>query len=372
MDFSFTPDQTLLKNAARAFLDEHCKPATVRLLWDDPRGESEAMWKEMAQLGWLGLALPEEHGGSGLGMVESAILLEELGRAAYPGPYWPTMLVADAIAEAGSDAQKQRWLPAIAAGGARAAVTWLDGDLDWNPESTATRAEKVGNGWQLTGTKRYVAWSHVASVLLVPARTPEGLSFFLVDPAASGISASPVMHMDPGTRVAHLTLERVPVRAEDVLGAPGSAGPRLARMLRRGGAGAAAEMLGCARRCLDMAVGYAKVREQFGQPIGSFQAIRHKCAEMLLETENTHSAVYYAAWALDAGAEDAASAASIAKAYAGDASRKVCGEAIQVHGGIGFTWEYDLHMYFKRAKALEAQYGDAEYHREVVLAAVAG
>jgi alkylation response protein AidB-like acyl-CoA dehydrogenase len=371
MDFSFTPDQTLLKNSARAFLDEHCKPATVRLLWDDPRGESEAMWKEMAQLGWLGLALPEEHGGSGLGMVESAILLEELGRAVYPGPYWPTMLVADAIAEAGSHAQKQRWLPAIAGGGARAAVTLLDADLDWNPESTATRAEKVGAGWQLTGTKRYVAWSHVASVLLVPARTPEGLSLFLVDPAASGIGVSPVMHMDPGTRVAHLTLERVPVRTEDVLGAPGSAAPRLARLLRRGGAGAAAEMLGCARRCLDMAVGYAKVREQFGQPIGSFQAIRHKCAEMLLETENTHSAVYYAAWALDAGAEDAASAASIAKAYAGDASRKVCGEAIQVHGGIGFTWEYDLHMYFKRAKALEAQYGDAEYHRELVLAAVA-
>jgi alkylation response protein AidB-like acyl-CoA dehydrogenase len=371
MDFAFTPDQTLLKNSARAFLDEHCKPATVRLLWDDPRGESEAMWKEMAQLGWLGLALPEEHGGSGLGMVESAILLEELGRAAYPGPYWPTMLVAGAVAEAGSDAQQQRWLPAIASGGARAALTLLDADLDWNPESTATRAAKVGTGWQLTGVKRYVAWSHVASVLLVPARTPEGLSLFLVDPSAAGISASPVMNMDPGTRVAHLTLERVPVRAEDVLGAPGSATPRLARLLRRGGAGAAAEMLGAARRCLDMAVGYAKVREQFGQPIGSFQAIRHKCAEMLLETENTHSAVYYAAWALDAGAEDAESAASIAKAYAGDASRKVCGEAIQVHGGIGFTWEYDLHMYFKRAKALEAQYGDAEYHRELVLAAVA-
>jgi alkylation response protein AidB-like acyl-CoA dehydrogenase len=371
MDFSFTPDQTLLKNSARAFLDEHCKPATVRLLWDDPRGESEAMWKEMAQLGWLGLALPEEHGGSGLGMVESAILLEELGRAAYPGPYWPTMLAASAIAEAGSEAQKQRWLPAIATGGARAAVTLLDADLDWNPELAATRAEKTGHGWQLTGLKRYVAWSHVASVLLVPARTLEGLSLFLVDPSASGISASPVMNMDPGTRVAHLTLDRVPVRGEDMLGAPGSAAPRLARLLRRGGAGAAAEMLGCARRCLDMAVGYAKVREQFGQPIGSFQAIRHKCAEMLLETENTHSAVYYGAWALDAGAEDAEKAASIAKAYAGDASRKVCGEAIQVHGGIGFTWEYDLHMYFKRAKALEAQYGDAEYHRELVLAAVA-
>jgi alkylation response protein AidB-like acyl-CoA dehydrogenase len=371
VDFSFTPDQTLLKNSARAFLDEHCKPATVRLLWDDPRGESEAMWKEMAQLGWLGLSLPEGHGGSGLGMVESALLLEELGRAAYPGPYWPTALVATAIAEAGTEAQKKRWLAAIATGDARGALALLDADLDWNPESIATRAEKTTTGWSVTGLKRYVAWGHVADVLLVPARTPEGVSLFLVDPAAAGLSSSPVMSMDPGTRLAHLTLERVPVRNDDVLGAPGSATPRLGRLLRRAGAGAAAEMLGAARRCLDMAVGYAKVREQFGQPIGSFQAIRHKCAEMLLETENSHSAVYYAAWALDAGAEDAENAASIAKAYTGDASRKVCGEAIQVHGGIGFTWEYDLHMYFKRAKALEAQYGDAEYHRELVLDAVA-
>jgi alkylation response protein AidB-like acyl-CoA dehydrogenase len=372
MDFSFTPDQTLLKNSARAFLDEHCKPATVRLLWDDPRGESEGMWKEMAQLGWLGLSLPEAHGGSGLGMVESALLLEELGRAAYPGPYWPTMLAATVIAEAGSDDQKKRWLGAIGGGEARAALALLDADLDWNPEAIATRADTARGGWQLTGLKRYVAWSHVASVLLVPARTAEGLALFLVDPSAAGLSVSPIQSMDPGTRLAHMTFDRVPVGAGDLLGTPGTAGPALVRLLCRGAVGAAAEMLGAARRCLDMAVGYAKVREQFGQPIGSFQAIRHKCSDMLLETENSHSAVYYAAWALDAGAEDGQTAASIAKSYVGDASRKVCGEAIQVHGGIGFTWEYDLHMYFKRAKALEVQYGDAEYHRELILARVAG
>jgi alkylation response protein AidB-like acyl-CoA dehydrogenase len=371
MDFAFDADQTLLRNAARAFLEEHMKPAAARLLWDDPRGESEALWKEMAQLGWLGLSLPEAHGGSGLGMVESSILLEELGRAACPGPYWPTMLVAHAIAEAGTEAQQARWLAPIVTGDVRGAAALLDADLDWNPEAVATRAEKTASGWQLSGVKRYVAWPHVAGVLLVPARAPEGLSLFLVDPAAAGLTSSPVQSMDPGLRLAHLTLERVPVRAEDVLGAPGAAAPRLSGLLRRGAVGAAAEMLGAARRCLDMAVGYAKVREQFGQPIGSFQAIRHKCAEMLLETENSHSAVYYASWALDAGADDAATAASIAKSYVGDAARKVCGEAIQVHGGIGFTWEYDLHMYFKRAKALEAQYGDADYHREQILRAVA-
>jgi alkylation response protein AidB-like acyl-CoA dehydrogenase len=371
MDFAFTPDQTLLRNSARAFLDEHCTPAAVRLLWDDARGESEAMWKEMAQLGWLGLSLPEEHGGSGLGMVETALLLEELGRAAYPGPFWPTMLAATAIAEHGTQAQKKRWLSAIATGGARAALTLLDADLDWSPDAVATRADATPTGWRLTGLKRYVAWGHVADVLLVPARTPEGVTLFLVDPGAAGLGWSPMTNMDPGTRLADLRLDGVPLRGDDVLGAPGGAAPVLGRLLRRGAVGAAAEMLGAARRCLDMAVGYAKVREQFGQPIGSFQAIRHKCAEMLLETENSHAAVYYAGWAVDSGAEDADTAASIAKSYVGDAARKVCGEAIQVHGGIGFTWEYDLHMYFKRAKALEAQYGDAEYHRELIVADVA-
>jgi alkylation response protein AidB-like acyl-CoA dehydrogenase len=367
MDFSFSPDQTLLKNSARAFLDEHCKPAAVRLLWDDPRGESESMWKEMAQLGWLGLALPEEHGGAGLGLVESAIVLEELGRAACPGPYWPTALVAAAIAEAGSDAQKKRWLGAIAGGEARASVAFLDAELDWSPDSLATQAEKTSGGYALSGLKRYVPWGHVADVVLLPARTPEGVTLFLVAPGARGLASSPAQTMDPGMRWATLTLDGVPVRGYEVLGRPGGAAPLLQGLLRRGAVGAAAEMLGAARRCLDMAVEYAKVREQFGQPIGSFQAIRHKCADMLLEVENSHSAVYYAAWAQDARAEDAELAASVAKAYVGDASRKVCGEAIQVHGGIGFTWEYDLHMYFKRAKALEVQYGDADYHREIVL-----
>jgi alkylation response protein AidB-like acyl-CoA dehydrogenase len=371
MDFSFSSDQQLLKNAARAFLDEHMKPATVRLLWDDPRGESDTLWKEIAQLGWLGLALPEEHGGSGLGMVETAILLDELGRAACPGPYWPTVLAATAIALAGSDAQKKRWLPAVATGDARATLALLDGELDWRPAATQTRAEKTATGWALTGRKPFVPWAHVANVLLVPARAPEGLTLFLVDPSSAGLTLEPAQVMDLATRLVNVTLDRTPVAADAVVGAPGQAGRLLEGLLRRGAVGAAAEMLGAARRCLDMAVDYAKVREQFGQPIGSFQAIRHKCADMLLEVENSHSAVYYAAWALDAKAEDAELAASVAKAYVGDAARRVCGEAIQVHGGIGFTWEYDLHLYFKRAKALEAMYGDADYHRELILGRVA-
>jgi alkylation response protein AidB-like acyl-CoA dehydrogenase len=371
MDFSFSSDQLLLKNSARAFLDEHCTPSAERHLWDDPRGESDTMWKEMAQLGWLGLSLPEVYGGSGLGMVESAILLEELGRAAYPGPYWPTVLAAAAIEAAGADAQKKRWLSAIATGDARATLALLDADLDWDPAAMTARAEKTPRGWALSGTKRFVPWAHVANVLLIPARAPEGPTLFLVDPSAAGLKLSPVQGMDLSTRWVQIDMDKVPAAADAVLGTPGQAAPLLSSLVRRGAVGAAAEMLGASRRCLDMAVGYAKVREQFGQPIGSFQAIRHKCAEMLLEVENSHSAVYYAAWALDAKAEDGELAASVAKAYVGDAARKVCGEAIQVHGGIGFTWEYDLHIYFKRAKALEPMYGDADYHREQIVRRVA-
>jgi alkylation response protein AidB-like acyl-CoA dehydrogenase len=336
---------------------------------DDPRGESDALWKEMAQLGWLGLALPERAVGKGLGMVETAILLEELGRAACPSPYWPTVLAALAIERAGSDDQKKRWVASIAAGGARASVAFLETGLDWDAATTTTRADRSGDSVTLTGTKAFVPWAGVADVLVVPARRTDGtLALHLVETDARGVSVTPLVGMDLGTRWANVTLDGATATP---LGRPGEALATSDAILRRGAIGAAAEMLGAARRCLEMSVEYAKVREQFGQPIGAFQAIRHKCADMLVEVENSHAAVYYAAWALDAGAEDAALAASVAKAYVGDASRTVCGEAIQAHGGIGFTWEYDLHLYFKRAKALETMYGDADHHRQLIAQLVA-
>jgi alkylation response protein AidB-like acyl-CoA dehydrogenase len=326
----------------------------------------------MAGLGWLGLALPEAHGGSGLGLVETAIVLEELGRAAWPGPYLETLAVAWALEVAGGAAQQARWLPAIAAGEARATVALLDAQLDWDPEATLTRAEPGNGGHRLAGTKRWVPWAHVADFVLVPARAPGGLALFLVERGAPGLVVEPAPAMDPGTRWSTVRLDGVRAGPEALVAAPGQAGALLAGLLRRGAVGAAAVMLGAARRCLDLSVAYAKVREQFGQPIGAFQAVRHKCAEMLLEVENAHAATYYAAWALGAGAEDGVLAASVAKAYVGEAARRVCGEAIQVHGGIGFTWEYDLHLYVKRAKALEATWGDGDYHRELIVRQIAG
>jgi alkylation response protein AidB-like acyl-CoA dehydrogenase len=365
MNFSFSEDQTLLRNSVRAALDEQCKPAHVRAMMEDDRGYGEALWGEMAKLGWLGLPFAEEQGGAGLGLVELALVLEEMGRAAYPGPYFASVVLAGLGLQAGgSAAQQEKWLPAIASGQARGTAALLEDSLDWDPAATTATATRTGAGWSITGVKRFVPWAHVADVALVPARAPEGVSLFLVDPRAAGVTLTPMVGIDLATRWSEMSLDGA---AAELMGPAGGAGPVLEGLLRRAAVGASAEMLGAARRCLDMSVGYAKVREQFGQLIGSFQAIRHRCAEMLLEVEKAHAAVYYAAWALSAGAEDAAMAASVCKSFVSEAARQVCGDAIQVHGGIGFTWEYDLHLYFKRAKALEPLYGDAAYHRELLI-----
>jgi alkylation response protein AidB-like acyl-CoA dehydrogenase len=368
MNFAFSDDQVLLRNSVRAALEERCKPEHVRALIEDPRGFDDALWGEMAKLGWLGLPFPEAQGGAGLGLVELAIVLEEMGRAAYPGPYFATVVLGGlTLGLGGSAPQKEQWVPAIAAGSARLTAALLEDRLDWDPAATAATAGRGDGGWVLSGLKRFVPWAHAADAVLVPAQGPEGLSLFLVDPRAAGVTLRPMALMDVAGRWAEMRLDEVRVSGDALVGTAGTAGPLLEAALRRAAVCASAEMLGAARRCLDLSVEYAKVREQFGQPIGAFQAIRHRCADMLLEVENSHSAVYYAAWALEAGAEDAPIAASICKAYVSESARRVCGDAIQVHGGIGFTWEYDLHLYFKRAKALEALFGDAEHHRELIV-----
>jgi alkylation response protein AidB-like acyl-CoA dehydrogenase len=304
--------------------------------------------------------------------VELCLVQEELGRAAYPGPFFASVVLGGlGLVLGGTAAQKEKWLSAVASGSARLSAALVEESLDWDPASTTATATRNGDDWTLTGVKRFVPWAHVADAVLVPARSPEGLSLFLVAPSAAGVSLRPMVGIDLASRWSEMRLERVTVKGDAVVGKPGTAGPLLEALLRRAAVCASAEMLGAARRSLDMSVEYAKVREQFGQPIGSFQAVRHRCAEMLMTAENAHAAVYYAAWALNAGAEDAAVAASVCKSYVSEGARQVCGDAIQVHGGIGFTWEYDLHLYFKRAKALEVQYGDGDYHRELVLRAAA-
>ena len=372
MDFAFSPDQQLLRGAARAFLDEHVTPAAVRALWDDPRGERDDLWKEMARLGWLGLALPEAHGGSALGMVETAIVLEEMGRVACPGPYLDTVIAARALQAAGTPAQQARWLPAIAGGAARGAVAFLDAELDWRPEAVLTRAEPSPGGLRLTGVKQWTPWAHVADALLVPAREAEGLSLFLVEPGANGLSVSPVPAMDPGMRWSTVRLDGVRVGAEARVGAPGDRGRAARRpppVGRGGGRG------GDARGGAPLPRPVRRVRQGAGAVRPAHRVVPGHPAP--LRGDAARGGERPRGDLLRGLGAGRGRRGPRARGLGGEGVRErggaeVCGDAIQVHGGIGFTWEYDLHLYFKRAKTLEATWGDADYHRELIVRQVAG
>jgi len=377
MDFDFTEEQTMLRGLARELLAAECSPRDVRTQMDDPTGYSETLWQQLAETGLLGISIDEAHGGQDLGMIELALVLEEMGRAAYPGPFFPTVvLAATALIVGGNRAQLDAYLPAIAEGTLKATLALMEDRLASGPEGIELRARLQGGEYMLTGRKRFVQFAHVADLILVAARTAEspdpshGITIFALDRETAGLSLEPNVQIDMTNKTSTLTLENVRVSQDMVIGQVDGGWKVLEAVLRRAAVAAAAVMLGSARKSMDLSVEYVKVREQFGQPIGTFQAIKHACADMLVEVENAHGATYYAAWAVDAAASDAALAASVAKSYVGEAARKVCGSAIQVHGGIGFTWEYDLHLYFKQAKFLEALYGDAEHHRALVLNAV--
>lgn len=374
MDFDFTPEQVMLRGLARELLTEHSSTRAVRKLLEDPIGYSEAVWQGLAEVGLLGLAIDEACGGQGLGMVELALVLEEMGRAVYPGPYFATVvLAATTIAAAGDRAQMAAYLPDIAGGKRKATLALLEDGATVAPEGVTLRARPQGGGHVLDGIKRFVPFAQAADLLLVAARTTDasdptrGITIFALDRDAKGLSSTPNVGIDQTSRTATLTLKGVRAGPEAVIGSVDEGWPLVEAALRRAAVGAAAEMLGASRKAFEMTVEYARVRHQFGQPIGMFQVVKHACADMLLEVENAHAATYFAAWSLDTAVPEAAMAASVAKSYVGEASRKVCGAAIQVHGGIGYTWDYDLHLYFKRAKHLEALYGDGDTHRELVL-----
>jgi alkylation response protein AidB-like acyl-CoA dehydrogenase len=389
MNFDFTDEQLMLRQMTRELLARESATggaAAVRRLMEQPEGYSEETWRQLAEVGLLGLPFPEAYGGQGLGMVELALVLEEMGRAAYPGPYFASVVLAGtAIMAGGSDEQKRRYLTGIAAGRTKASLALLEDGVGWGPDAVGLAARQVAErgrpGYVLNGTKQLVPYAHVAGLLIVAARTApagdgqdaeRGITLFAVDRGTPGVDVRPQATIDLTNRVSEVTFRDVSVDGDRAIGAVGGGWPILESVLEHAAVGASAEMLGAARTALAMSVDYAKTREQFGQPIGTFQAIKHKCAEMLLEVEEAHGATYYASWALGAGAPDASLAASVAKAYVSEAARKVCGEAIQVHGGIGFTWEFDLHLYFKRAKHLEPLYGSADFHRERALALTLG
>ncbi len=376
MDFGFSQEQELLRQTARSFLEKECPTSFVRRMMDDPAGTTPELWRKLAELGWLGLIYPEAWGGSGLGLVDLTVVLEEMGRAVMPGPFFSTVLLGGAaILAAGSDAQRAAWLPRIAAGEARATLALLEESARWDAGGVGLAARPArGGGFVLSGTKLFVPDGHTADVLVVAARTarparddPEhGVTLFLVPADARGVTATALPTMDQTRKLAEVTLTRVAVGPDAVLGAVHRGWPVLARLLDRAAVALCAEMCGGAQQVLDLCTAYAKVRVAFGRPIGAYQAIKHRCADMLVAIENAKSITYYAAWAADRDAPDAPLAASMAKAYVSDAARKVAGDGIQIHGGIGFTWEHDLHLYFKRAKGSEVTFGDATLHRERV------
>ena len=370
MNFAFSEEQDQLRDAVRRFLEAKSPSSEVRRLMETTEGYDPAVWKQMAnELGLQSIHIPEEFGGQGFTFVELAIVLEEMGRVLLCAPYFSSVvLAADAIMNAATDEQKGELLPGIAAGETIATLAFTEPSGRWDAAGIEMEAQVSGDSATLNGTKMFVIDGHTANLVVVAARTAgtsgeDGISFFAVDGDADGLTRTPLATMDQTRKQARLDFENVTARP---LGEAGAGWPALSKTLDQAAVGLANEMVGGAQKVLDMSVEYAKVRVQFGRPIGSFQAIKHKCADMLLEVESGKSAAYYAAWAAAEDNEELPVAASLAKAYCSDAYFHAAAENIQIHGGIGFTWEHDAHLYFKRAKSSEILLGDATYHRELL------
>jgi alkylation response protein AidB-like acyl-CoA dehydrogenase len=365
IDFGLSEEQEALARAAREFLARECPPALVRETAKTADGIPRELFQRMAELGWMRLLVPEADGGLGLGALELALVCEELGRAAAPGPFVPTQLVIAALVRAGSARQRRTWLPALRDGDRFAALAYLEGSDRHDADGITLRARRAGGGWRLDGTKLFVCGIPGADIILVAARTGRaGVSLFLVDAASRGVQIRPDDTIDLTHRVGELRLRDVAVPADALLGRDGRGWPLVARLIDLGAILTAADSLGGAVRALEMAVEYAKVRQQFGRPIGSFQAIKHIAAEMVSEVEPARSLVWYAAYAFDRRPREAGRAASIAKARLGDVYSRTVDRSVQVHGGIGFTWEHDLHLWFKRARWNDVAFGDPTFHRE--------
>ena len=350
MEFGLNESQEFLKDSARKFFAGECPSAEMRRLMETDAAYDAVLWSKLTAQGYTGVIFPEAYGGVGLGKIELMLLMEEAGRALLPGPFFSTVVLAGSVLEAvGTAASKNKYLAPICRGEVRATVAFVEAGASWDLRDVQLSAP---NG-KLTGEKLFVTDAAIADFILVVAR--DGV--FAVDSKARGLRISPMSSMDLTRKLYGVEFTNTP--AEKV-----GAITDLPSAFDIATAALAAELVGGMQRTLDITVEYAKTRKQFGKPIGMFQAVQHQCADMYLETESSRSAVYYAAWALQENSPDAATAVSIAKMYASDAARTVGNRGIQIHGGMGFTWENDLHLYYRRAKASETAFGDATFHRE--------
>ncbi|HLN05367.1 MAG TPA: acyl-CoA dehydrogenase family protein, partial [Acidimicrobiales bacterium] len=358
-------EQEELRRAVRRFLEDKSPMSEVRRLMETDEGYDPAVWSQMAnQLGLQALIIPEENGGAGFGYVELEVVLEEMGRSLLCAPYFSTVALAtNALVASGDQLAKADYLPAIANGEIIATLALTEDTGRWDLDAITLAATGGRDDWTLDGHKTFVVDGYTAGLILVAARTSSGISLFAVDGDADGLTRTSLATMDQTRKQARLEFSGTPAR---LVGLEGQAGPVLQKTLDLAAVALAAEQVGGAQRVLEMSVDYAKTRIQFGRPIGSFQAIKHKCADMLLEVESAKSAAYYSAWAAAEDNEELPVTACLAKAYCSEAYFHCAAENIQIHGGIGFTWDHDAHLYFKRAKSSELILGDPAYHRELL------
>jgi alkylation response protein AidB-like acyl-CoA dehydrogenase len=364
--FSFSNEQEEFRSNLRRLLADRSSTGEVRRLMETDEGYERDGWHTInSALGLTAIRIPEAYGGYGLTFGDQGIVLEETGRALLCAPYFATaVLAAGAVINAGTETEKQTLLPGIAAGETTATLAWVEDNGRWEAEGTALTATAEGGGFVLNGHKTYVVDGHTADFIVVLARASQGLSLFTVEGTAPGLTRRALKSMDPTRKFGRLEFDRVTAQP---LGAVGGAAAPFARTMVEAASCLANEMVGGADRLREDALAYAMMRMQFGKPIASFQSMKHKQADMLLEVEMAKSAAYYAAAALDDDDDDAAVSAHLAKALASDAYMQTAIHAVQIHGGIGFTWDNDTHLWFKRAKSSEVLLGDASYHRELML-----
>ena len=370
MEFDLSKPQKLLKDSAREFLSRHCKSKRVRELMNTETANDDELWQAMADQGWTGLVIPEEYGGLGAGLLDLAVVCEEMGRACLPGPFQATLFGTALIDRAASPKQKAEYLEAIASGSLKATVAQLEETADWDFNAINLKAVRDNGQLLVSGRKLFVPDAATADLLICVATNGESPVILPVRKGAEGVETNLMPSMDATRKVYEVAFNNVSLNGADVFGADGNALGALVQATQVATVALCAEMVGGMQWILDTTVEYAKTRQQFGRPIGSFQAVQHQCADMLLMTESARSASYYAAWAVTEGAPNASTAVSIAKAYCSDAFREVGNRGVQVHGGIGFTWEHDLQLYYKRSKASETMFGDATFHRERIARAV--
>ena len=371
MNFAFSEEQEALRKSARDFLEKECPRKLVRLMEEDDRGYSVELWRRMAEWGFMGIAVPQRYGGTGHSFLDLTVLMEEVGRALVPGPLLSTVLSAFFILAAGNEKQKRELLPRLAKGELIVALAFNEPEWYFDPRRIRVEAKANSHGYIINGTKLFIADAHVAHLLICLARTAvrvtedKGTTLFLLDSSSSGISLT-LLDTTASDKQFEVKLDNVEVVRNSILGGAGKGWQYVNSILKQAALCKCAEMLGAAQFILEMTVSYAKQRIAFGHPIGSFQAVQHHCANMATDVDNCRLIIYEAAWKLSEGMPCSGEVA-MAKAFVSEAYKRVVTLAHQVHGGLGFAKEYDLQLYFRRAKAAELAFGDARFHRQTVV-----